>query len=391
MTWVWSILVWVVAGLVGGGVVCLVLAHVSAVRHFRRGVRPGLKGEYPKVSILKPVEGGGSGFYEALESFCCQDYPGGVEIIVGTLSGSDPVVSVVERLRLAYPGVDLRCVVAELRGTNRKTSIMECLWRGAGGELLFFSDADVRVERDYLRRLVPYFEEEKVGCVTCLPRGMGGVTWGGRMVALHYAFNNLPQWMLARWTTGIEWAIGHTMAVRRGVLERLGGFTGFFDHLADDYELGHRVAGMGYRVEVPSMLLDCVMPREGVGAACRRLLRWKRTMRRARGVAFLGAGLTYPVFWGLVLALLGPGVVWGWGVFAGVVLLRVVLAVRLQGVLGLPEWGRSWWMLPFLDVVEGLTFVWAYFGNTVYWAGRRYRLTADGRLELLAGGVTVEE
>jgi ceramide glucosyltransferase len=197
--------------------------------------------------------------------------------------------------------------------------------------------------------------------------------------------------MLARWTTGIEWAIGHTMAVRRAVLERLDGFTGFFDHLADDYELGHRVAGLGYRVEVPPMLLACRMPREGVGAACRRLLRWKRTMRRARGSAFLGAGLTYPVFWALVLALLCPASAWGWVVFAGVVFLRLGLAAGLQGVLRLPDWRRSWWMLPFLDVVEGLTFVWAYFGNTVFWAGRRYRLTSDGRLELLAVGGPVEE
>jgi ceramide glucosyltransferase len=391
MTLAWSILMWVVAGLLAGGVVCLVLGHVSAVRHYRRRPERVLAAECPKVSILKPVEGGGPGLYEALESFCRQDYPGEVEIIVGTLSAADPVVSVVERLKLAHPGVDLRSVVAELRGTNRKTSIMECLWRSAGGELLLFSDADVRVERDYLRRLVPYFAGENVGCVTCLPRGMGGVTWGGRMVALHYGFNNLPQWMLARWTTGIEWAIGHTMAVRRGVLERLDGFTGFFDHLADDYELGHRVAGLGYRVEVPSMLLDCMMPREGVRAACRRLLRWKRTMRRARGAAFLGAGLTYPVFWALGLALLQPAAAWGWGVLAGVVLLRLLLAARLQRVLRLPDWRWSWWMLPFLDVVEGLTFVWAYFGNTVFWAGRRYRLTADGRLELLSGGGAAEK
>ncbi len=53
--------------------------------------------------------------------------------------------------------------------------------------------------------------------------------------------------------------------------------------------------------------------------------------------------------------------------------------------IGLPHWPRLRWWLPVLDLVEGLTFLGAYTGNTIVWAGRRFRLRADGTLELLDG------
>ena len=137
------------------------------------------------------------------------------------------------------------------------------------------------------------------------------------MIALHYGFNYLPQWMLAQQTTGIHWAIGHTMAVPRAVLEKIGGFKNFLNHLADDYELGNRVSQLGLRVIVPPLLLDCVVPAESFGEAFTRMQRWKRTIRRSRGTQFFGVIITYPVFWALILALLQPLAWWSWSALLG--------------------------------------------------------------------------
>ncbi len=188
--------------------------------------------------------------------------------------------------------------------------------------------------------------------------------------------------MLAQQTTGIHWAIGHTMAVPRAVLEKLGGFKHFLNHLADDYELGHRVSQLGLRVIVPPLLLDCVMPRESFGEAFARMQRWKRTIRRSRGAQFLGVIITYPVFWALILALLQPFAWWSWSALLAVILIRWLLAAGLQPVVKMPDWPRAWWLLPVVDVVEGITFFGAYFGKTIFWAGRRYSLLRDGTLEL---------
>jgi ceramide glucosyltransferase len=381
MSAVWFTVTLVMVAVVAAGVLGLLISQESARRHFIRAQPLPLPKTLPSISILKPVEGVGPKTWEALCSFCQVDYPGPLQILVGTLRPDDPVVPLVSRLCAAFPERKIRMVFAEPRGTNRKTSIMEALWREASGEYLFFSDADVRVEPDYLVRLVPELAAPGVGCLTCLPRGLCAESLGGKVVALHYAFSYLPQWMLALRTTGIDWAIGHTMAVPRTALERLGGFTGFLDHLADDYELGHRVAGLGFRVVLSPVMVGCYMPQENLSAAFGRLVRWKRTMRRARGVAFLGSALTYPVFWAGVLVLLHPAAGWAWSILGGVMAIRLLLALGLQLWVRLPDWKRLWLWLPLVDFLEGFTFLGAYTGNRIVWAGRRYRLLRDGKLK----------
>jgi ceramide glucosyltransferase len=371
--------------------VSVVLGYFATRRHFAKKNLPALNKPAPKVSILKPVEGAGPNTYEAFASFCRMDYPGEVEIIVGTIRSDDPVVAIIQRLQSEFPERKIQLVFAELKGTNRKTSIMEAMWQKASGELLFFSDADVAAPKNYLEQLVPRLAQPNVGCLTCLPRGIEAHSLGGKMIALHYGFNYLPQWMLAQQTTGIHWAIGHTMAVPRTVLEKIGGFKNFLNHLADDYELGHRISQLGSRVVVPPLLLDCVMPTESLGVAFTRMQRWKRTIRRSRGFQFLGVIITYPIFGALILALLQPLAWWSWSALAVVVLIRLLLAAGLQQIVRSPDWPRAWWLLPIVDVVEGITFFGAYFGSTIFWGGRHYSLLPDGTLEPTTSEIPLEK
>ena len=383
MIQLWHAATALVGMLVLSGLASTFLGLLATRRHFAVRTPPALPGPPPKISILKPVEGAGPDTFDIFASYCRINYPGEVEILIGTIRRDDPVLAVVRRLQETFPAHNLRLVFAELHGANRKTSIMEALWREATGKFLFFSDADVAVPVDYLGQLVPRLAQPDVGCLTCLPRGVRAGTIGGKMIALHYGFNFLPQWMLAQRTTGIHWAIGHTMAVPRAALERLDGFKQFLNHLADDYELGHRISQLGLRVVVPPLLLDCVVPAESFGAACTRMQRWKRTIRRSRGAQFSGVTLTNPVFWALILVLLEPLAWWSWSVAGLVMACRWLLAAVLQRIASLPDWPRSWWWLPVVDVIEGITFFGAYFGKTVFWAGRRYRLLRDGTLELI--------
>jgi ceramide glucosyltransferase len=390
MIQVWYAATALVGILVLMGLASITLGLLATCRHFAKKNLPALPEPAPKVSILKPVEGAGPNTYEAFASFCRMDYPGDVELLIGTIRQDDPVVTIVQRLKAEFSERDIRLVFADLQGANRKTSIMEALWQIATGEFLFFSDADVAAPNDYLQQLVPRLAQPEVGCLTCLPRGIAAHTLGSKMVALHYGFNFLPQWMLAQQTTGIHWAIGHTMAVPRAVLEKIGGFKNFLNHLADDYELGNRVSQLGLRVIVPPLLLDCVVPTESFGEAFIRMQRWKRTIRRSRGAQFLGVIIIYPVFWAFILATLQPRAWWSWSVLLAVMVIRWLLAAGLQMVVKMPDWPRAWWLLPIVDVVEGITFFTAHFGNTIFWAGRRYSLLRDGTLELTRPNETDE-
>jgi ceramide glucosyltransferase len=373
------------------GLVSVVLGHFATRWHFAKKNLPSLPEPAPKVSILKPLIGAGPDTCKALASFCRLDYPGEVEMLVGIVGRNDSVTAMIRQLRAEFPQCDIRLVLAKLKGTNRKTSKMEAMRQSATGQFLFFSDADVVAPRDYLEQLVPRLAKPGVGCVTCLPRGIEAHTLGGKMIALHYGFNYLPQWMLAQRTTDIHWAIGHTMAVPRAVLEKIGGFKHFLNHLADDYELGNRVSRLGLRVIVPPLLLDCVMPQESFGKSFTRMQRWKRTIRRSRDGQFLGVIITYPVFWSVILALLQPLAWWSWTALGLVLAIRWLLAAGLQPIVKMPDWPRAWWLLPVVDIVEGITFFGAYFGSSIFLAGRRYLLNRDGTLELTASGSRLEK
>ena len=357
-----------------------VLGCLATRRFFQDQAPPPWPVVLPKVSILKPVEGASAITAVAFASLGRLDYPGELEILLGTIRREDPAVALAAQLQAQFPGHNIRLIFAPVRGTNRKTSIMEALRQQADGELLFFSDADVVLPPDYLRHLVPRFTPPDVGCVTCMPRGVPAASLGGRLVALHFNFNSLPQWMLAYRTTGIHWASGATMAVRRPVLEQLGGFTPFLNHLADDYELGNRVSGLGLRVALPPLLLDCATAPESFRDAFRRVLRWQQTIWRARGWQSIGMLFTYPVFWALLLVALHPLRGWAWGVAAAVAFIRSLLALWMQPAVRMPDFSRCIWGVPLVDVVGGLTCVAAFFRRTVVWAGHVYSLQPDGTL-----------
>jgi hypothetical protein len=63
-----------------------------------------------------------------------------------------------------------------------------------------------------------------------------------------------------------------------------------------------------------------------------------------------------------------------------VIATRWGLAHQLQSWIRFTDWRRCWWLLPGLDVLEGFTYLGAFMGRSVTWAGRRYGLRPDGTL-----------
>ena len=88
-----------------------------------------------------------------------------------------------------------------------------------------------------------------VGLVTALYRGRAHGTLASRLEALGIATDFIPGVLLSKWIEGgLHYGLGSTLAVRREALEKAGGLLALVDQLADDYEMGARVARAGYRV-----------------------------------------------------------------------------------------------------------------------------------------------
>ena len=82
---------------------CLFMILAAAFIFSSARSAPVMDASAPAATILKPLHGDEVGLYENLVSFCEQDYPGEVQIIFGVESPNDAAISVVDRLRAAYP------------------------------------------------------------------------------------------------------------------------------------------------------------------------------------------------------------------------------------------------------------------------------------------------
>src|SRR3979411_2546183 len=119
-------------------------------------------GVLPPVSILKPLKGIDPEIYESFRSHCLQDYPG-YEIVFGVSDANDPAVESVRQLQREFPQREIQVVVCpQMLGANVKVSNLAQMLPEARYEHLIVNDSDIRVQSDYLRRIIAPLANEKM-------------------------------------------------------------------------------------------------------------------------------------------------------------------------------------------------------------------------------------
>jgi ceramide glucosyltransferase len=343
-----------------------------------------LPAAFPPVSILKPLKGEDPEIYESFRSHCRQEYPE-YEIVFGVSDANDPAVQAVERLRQEFPDRSIQLIVCtEVLGTNTKVSNLAQMVRSARYDHFIVSDSDIRVPPDYLRRVVAPLAEPGVGLVTCLYRGIAGPTVSSKLEALGISTDFCAGVLVARSIEdGLRFALGSTMAFRRQDLEAIGGFESFVDYLADDYELGKRIAGLGREVRVSDVVVETFLPSYTVREFFDHQLRWARGVRGARPGGYAGLLFTFGWLWALLALFASGGAMWAWSVFAAAVVLRFLVA-WIVGVDALADRQvpRFSLLIPLRDLVGVLVWVLSFASNTVTWRGDRFQVK-NGKLTRL--------
>jgi ceramide glucosyltransferase len=333
------------------------------------------------VSILKPLKGIDPGMYESLRSQCRQDYPE-YEIIFGVSDPADPAAELVKQLQAEFPQHAIRMkVCGENLGANTKVSNLAQMLREARHENIVVSDSDIRVESDYLQRVVGRPTDPKIGLVTCLYRGIAAPTLGSRLESLGISTDFVPGVLVARQLeSGIHFGLGSTLAFRRHDLAAIGGFEAIADYLADDYELGKRIAGLGLKVVLSEVVVETFLPSYTFAEFIRHQLRWARTIREARRGGYIGLALTFGLFWSLLALLISSGAAWAWGLLGVAVCARVAVAVLVgRSVLRNRHTIRRLWLLPLRDLVAVAVWLCGLAGRRISWRGEKFRLQ-DGKL-----------
>jgi ceramide glucosyltransferase len=336
----------------------------------------------PGITFLKPLKGADEATKDCLRSWLAQSYPGPAQFLFGVASGDDPVCAAVRDLLAEFPHVDAQLILCPQNlGANRKVSTLRQLESLSKYPLLMISDADARVSPHFAASIASLCRKD-VGLVNCFYRLANPATLAMRWEAIAVNADFWTHVLQAATVKRIDFALGAVMTVPASELAAIGGFAALSDYLADDYQLGQRIAARGRKIMLAPAVVDCWEPPMGWGAVWRHQLRWARTIRVCQPGPFFVSIINNAGVWPLMLlavSLRGPA----WAVALGLVALATRIGTAQQQLARMTQdrsYGRFWWLVPVKDVLDVVIWAAAFWGNHVEWRGERYRIIAGGQL-----------
>jgi len=392
MSLLFQILFWVaLCGTVTSTIYCLMVI-VAAVRFgMRKRREEGSAATFlPALSVLKPLHGMESGLERNLESFFEQDYPE-FELLFCARHESDEGLQLAQRVGARYPGVEARymtCGEPTPKFHNAKVYSLEKLDSAAKHQLFITSDADVRVTKDYLRRMVQNLKDPQIGLASCVYLGTAdkGAKAGfcSQLDAVGKSVEMTSGVLVADMLEGTKFALGVSMAVRKESFRRAGGFEELGQFYADDFVLGNRLAAQGVGVRMATHVIRLMVQDTPFRLSFRNQLRWMQSTRRSRPLGHLGSGLTFAMpfgLFGLAWGLLSGHALLGVAWLAVTVLNRWLQAAAILQVMGEEDWLRGMLLYPLRDLLGSVLWLGSYRGDKFYYRGKIYTLKGGGRVE----------
>ncbi len=385
----------------------LLLWQCRAGRRFPLHKRHAKISFVPAITLLKPLKGIDEHTAKCLRSWVTQEYAGPTQILFGVADANDPVCPIVQELLKEFPGADASLVITgEPIGANAKVSNLAQLAGHVRHELICISDADVRVPGDFLEQAVLPLRDAGVGLVNCFYSLANPSTIAMQWEAVAVNADFWSQVLQSNTLKPQDFALGAVMITRRSNLAAVGGFESLLDYLADDYQLGHRIAQSGARIELSPVVVECWDKAASFPAVWNHQVRWARTIRASQPAPYFFSILSNVTFWALAFALFGdlgrfppdsavyddfaPGrlhlmessvrSIAAWialALIAGRAAAATLLHVRLT---------RSrdcifyWWLVLIKDLLQVAVWAYSFLGNHVEWRGRKFRIIRGGKL-----------
>jgi len=370
------------------------LLVVTAVVKRRLAHRNPPRGVFqPAISVLKPVHGMEPRLAESLESFFRQDYPN-YELIFCARHADDPALLLAERLASKHPNVKTKILTSgEPKWTNAKVYSLARMVEEAENELIVISDSDVRVTPEYLQKIVAPMEDERVGLVTCVYRGVSVDGFWSSLEALGMSVEMTSGVLVAEMLEGMKFALGPTMVTRKSCVRAVGGFEAFADYCADDYVLGNLIEKHGHKVVLSDYSVDHIVVHRSLAESLKHQVRWMRSTRFSRPKGHVGTVLTFAMPFGVLglsAGVLGSHPILGTSIFLATYLQRVMQSV-IAGYCAVGDrhaLTRSW-LYPVRDLLGFFLWCGSYLSSKIDWRAEVYRLTTGGRMIRANTGATI--
>jgi len=358
----------------------------------------------PAITLLKPLKGCDDTTFESLESWLKQNYAGQTQILFGVAGPNDPVCKIVRELIQKNSGADAQLVIcAENLGANAKVSTLAQLERSAKHDLILISDADVRVPPDFLANFVAPLRDKKIGLVNCFYRLANPTTIAMQWEAIAINADFWSQVLQSQTLKPLDFALGAAILMRRKPLEEIGGFKSLADCLADDFQLGNRIAKKNYSIALCPAVVECWDAPMNWRDVWKHQLRWARTIRVCQPLPYFFSIVSNASLWPLVWliselpklikmpmqtadlnGMVSAEIIFPLALIVPQMFLyfRIIIAQQLQRRFT-PERKliAPFWLVPVKDLLQAAIWFCAFAGNTVEWRGRKMKLRRDGTLE----------
>lgn len=343
----------------------------------------------PPVSVLKPVRGldpdAEANFRSAFE----QQYPAPWEIIFALESPDDPAVPLIRRLMPEYD-VPARIVISRPgQGiTGKMANVLEA-YRHASYPVIVVSDSDMQVERDFLHRMVSPLKDPGVGLVGALPVYTGGANiWSQALMVYAHLFGLCVAGAVTHLQVPGRFAAGN-QAIRRDVLEAVGGFQAIAGYISEDLRLGQLVRRLGLRIVDATITYAPVEPLDA-DQLTQVLARYQLASRALSLPLYIFTSFLMLAHWIPLLAI--P---WLWTVTGGIsgetvvfglapAITRTLVAwhthIRWAGKVSLAQVAAAATML---DWTFCKALVRTSYNKTVEWRNVKYECLRDGRIRRL--------
>lgn len=227
-------------------VVYAIYMHLATL-HRRRKLRKNPKvvneNYKPFVSIMIPAHNEEGVIAKTVEKVLELDYPS-YEIIVIDDRSSDNTASVIRELEQKYESVT--ALVRAKDDFPGKSAVLNDAMKLAKGEAVLVFDADARMDKDFLSKLVPHLESEDVGAVQA------------RKVCSNSSYNFLTRCQNNEMTLDTHFQMGRDAVkgavelrgngelIKRAALEDIGGWNNFT--ITDDLDMSTRLHINGWDV-----------------------------------------------------------------------------------------------------------------------------------------------
>jgi ceramide glucosyltransferase len=344
--------------------------------------RPGFT---PPLTLLKPLAGAEPDLETHLASFFEQDYPE-FEILFCARQSDDEGLEIARRVAARYPQISAKFMATgEPPYINAKVASMELMETAAAHDILVISDSDVRVTPDYLRAVALPFADARVGGMCCLYRGIaaGGGLWA-RLEAVGMSVEMTAGVLVARMMEGMQFVLGPTMAFRRDVIRRMGGFKVTADYCADDFVLGNETFKLGQTVVLSHHAIDHIVINLSLIASLKHQVRWMKSTRFSRPKGHFGTALTFSMPFGLLglaAGLLLGHPWWGVALVAWAIASREALSIAVgRMVVRDPSWFNLIVLYPVRDLMGFFFWAASYMGSKILWRGRVLQLLPGGKM-----------